>query len=563
MSRPAGRVVAARLVGAAAAAALVVSLLPTAGTAASKPTVERRKIGKSVILVASEPRPHAKPTKRTPSTVSDFDGDGVDDLAVAGDSDVTIGSDETGGAVAVRYSSVQRDDVLFGTANRAHGTRCSNFGLSGVATGDFNRDRYDDLVVAETCESVPGTESSGFAGALWVLPGSQSGLHLSAARLISRATSGVAGVPTPDERFGSALATGDLDGDGYDDLAVGMTETKVSGASGAGSVVVLYGRKSGLSGSGSRMITQATSGVPGWASRSGRFGASLAIGRVTADSYADLVVGVPGAGVEPRSGDAAGGVVLVPGGRYGVAAAKSSMVSGRDLDAAFRRAGHDTWTLNLGSSIATADLNGDGRDEVIAGAPSASPADLERGGFIVSVVARGTSLSLSGARLFSLETPGMPGDVETWDGFGAELAVADIDLDGRDELAVGAPGRDLSGRDSAGAVYLVRGATSGLGSRGVAVLTQASAGVPGNPGSGHGFGAALAFLDVDGSGRRDLVVGTPGDRLTTDTSSSRSGSVTVFRNVWGKLTPDERWGGRAAGIGGVLQRLTDFGVQVA
>jgi hypothetical protein len=39
--------------------------------------------------------------------------------------------------------------------------------------------------------------------------------------------------------------------------------------------------------------------------------------------------------------------------------------------------------------------------------------------------------------------------------------------------------------------------------------------------------------------------------------------VTSFRNVWGTLTPDERWGGRDAGITGLTDRLQEFGTRIA
>ncbi|RYJ03397.1 MAG: hypothetical protein EON52_17935, partial [Actinomycetales bacterium] len=287
MSRSAGRATVGRLAGAAAAAALVVGLLPTSGTAASGPTLQRRTVGKSVILVASEPRPHAKPTKRASSTVSDFDGDGVDDLAVAGDTRFLVAqADRPSGSVAVRYSSVQREDLLMGVTETTPAV-CGNFGEAALATGDFNHDGRDDLVVSETCESTTGTSGYATAGAVWVFPGSTTGLHLSTARLISRATPGVSGSPVAGEYFGQALAAGDLDADGYDDLAVGAPRSTVGGEPSAGSVVVLYGGRYGLSGVGSKAITQSTAGVPGSASQYRRFGGGLAIGKVTEDRYPD------------------------------------------------------------------------------------------------------------------------------------------------------------------------------------------------------------------------------------------------------------------------------------
>ncbi|RYJ03396.1 MAG: hypothetical protein EON52_17930 [Actinomycetales bacterium] len=94
------------------------------------------------------------------------------------------------------------------------------------------------------------------------------------------------------------------------------------------------------------------------------------------------------------------------------------------------------------------------------------------------------------------------------------------------------------------------------------MFSQASAGVPGAPGFTDRFGAQLEFLDLDGSGRRDLVAAAPNDCLTGEQDGEGSGSVTSFRNVSGTLTPDERWGGREAGITGLTDRLSEFGTQI-
>ncbi|HEY0238126.1 MAG TPA: FG-GAP repeat protein, partial [Friedmanniella sp.] len=51
------------------------------------------------------------------------------------------------------------------------------------------------------------------------------------------------------DRFGSAVASGDFDGDGYADLAVGHPGERVAGASQAGAVTVLFGTRHGLTGS--------------------------------------------------------------------------------------------------------------------------------------------------------------------------------------------------------------------------------------------------------------------------------------------------------------------------
>jgi len=111
----------------------------------------------------------------------------------------------------------------------------------------------------------------------------------------------VPGIPSRargHERFGYALAAGDMDGDGSDDLAIGVPG-EGSGASGA--VIALYGGASGLTPSGSRIWTQDSSGVPGTREHGDHFGATLAISDFGRSGRADLAVGAPGEDLAGRS----------------------------------------------------------------------------------------------------------------------------------------------------------------------------------------------------------------------------------------------------------------------
>jgi len=65
-----------------------------------------------------------------------------------------------------------------------------------------------------------------------------------------------------EDRFGSALAAGDFNNDGADDLAVGARRENLSLVEEAGAVNVLYGTAGGLTGTGSQLFTQDTPGVP-------------------------------------------------------------------------------------------------------------------------------------------------------------------------------------------------------------------------------------------------------------------------------------------------------------
>ncbi|MER5178785.1 hypothetical protein ABT009_10510 [Streptomyces sp. NPDC002896] len=105
------------------------------------------------------------------------------------------------------------------------------------------------------------------------------------------------GLLTLTEATAGAAASGtltDFNGDGIGDLAVSAPHATVSSQSNAGAVVVTYGTTSGLSSTKKKVITQATSGVPGAPETDDAFGTATAVGDFDDDGKADLSVGAPG-----------------------------------------------------------------------------------------------------------------------------------------------------------------------------------------------------------------------------------------------------------------------------
>lgn len=172
-----------------------------------------------------------------------------------------------------------------------------HFGDS-LATGDFNGDGKDDLAVG-----VPYNDRGAQnAGAVNVLYGSNNGLTATGNQIWHQNSPLVLGVADYLDSFGSSLATGDFDGDGRDDLAVGVPNEEVSSVSSAGAVNVLYGSNSGLTAADNQLWHQNSLFVEGGAEYSDRFGASLSVGDFNNDGYDDLAVGVPGESIGSISG---------------------------------------------------------------------------------------------------------------------------------------------------------------------------------------------------------------------------------------------------------------------
>lgn len=167
-------------------------------------------------------------------------------------------------------------------------------------------------------------------------------------------------------------------------------------------------------------------------------------------------------------------------------------IAGRDPE------DHLGWAVDL-----TGDLDGDGVADLVVGAPLGEGLGLATGEVFVF---------FGGAGFPSGALDPLDADVhlvigETTSGFGQALTVGDLDGDGVDDLLVGAPGKDFSGRANAGAVYGFLGRASWpalLEAESDADLTILGAFGP------DGFGAALDVVgDVNDDGVDDLVVGAP------------------------------------------------------
>jgi hypothetical protein len=166
------------------------------------------------------------------------------------------------------------------------------FGAS-LAAGDFDEDGRADLAIGVRFDRINGK----VAGSVNVLYGDAAGLTGTGAQLWHQDLAAVPGGAEADDDFGHALAAGDLDGDGADDLAIGVPgEALGSGEPGAGLVNVIYGGASGLAAAGAQSWTQGSPGVPGSPEASestwDAFGSSLAIADYGRSGRRDLAIGV-------------------------------------------------------------------------------------------------------------------------------------------------------------------------------------------------------------------------------------------------------------------------------
>ena len=156
---------------------------------------------------------------------------------------------------------------------------------------DFDNDGFDDLVLGVRGESIGAVARAGAAN---VLRGSAAGLTAVGNQLWHQNVAGIVSAAELDDLFASALASGDFNNDGFDDLALGVRGEGVGAVANAGAVNVLRGSGAGLTATGNQIWHQDSAGILDVAESGDAFGSALAVGDFDNDGFDDLAVGARG-----------------------------------------------------------------------------------------------------------------------------------------------------------------------------------------------------------------------------------------------------------------------------
>jgi FG-GAP repeat len=477
-------------------------------------------------------------------------------------------------------------------------TSASNAAAQGSSkvTGDFNGDGFEDKAIGVPSEDIDtnndGVDDIYDAGIVHVIYGSSGGLSTSSPlpdQLLKQDSLDNGGIPQSTDYFGWSLSSGDYNGDGKDDLAIGVPGEDIDLAVATifnfdasinsqlrrdlGVVQVIYGSAGGLS--SALLPTQVF--IEGfdyiWEPPEGgdKFGESLTSGNFNGDKNSatgrdidDLAIGTPSESViSPTTGINVKGAglihVIYGSGQHGLLLDSASRYQpfwqGRNHIADLVE--NDDF---FGWSLSSGDYNGDGFDDLAVGVPGEErhPGVIDEGA-VNRIYGSSSGLTPTYNEIWQQLPGSLGGDLpETEDFFGSSLSSGDFNGDGRDDLAIGVPGEDIGGEVDVIDSTLVNPANQ--------FWQQGLNGLDDVPEVGDVFGSSLSSGDFNGDGKDDLAIGVNQESVQGGTIS-QAGKVHVIYGSSSGLSAtsppsplaDQLWEQGVNGLDDVPEAYDHFG----
>ncbi|MFI1017693.1 FG-GAP-like repeat-containing protein [Streptomyces sp. NPDC020965] len=465
--------------------------------------------------------PTASPANTASGSTEDFDGDGFRDIAIGAPS-AQVGQARQAGQITVLYGSqsgavTSRQQTLHQDSPGIPGDAEAGdrFGQR-LTTGDLDNDGYTDLIVGAPGEDYfpPHDHNQGALAVIW---GSAEGLTGEATPIdgafigarfgeqlatgdfdadgdtdlvVNNGTNGLRQLSGPFLRNGTSagmklvggsqntmyvdIASGDLNGDGLADL-VTTTYTPLGQYNDGRSVLYALGTPQGLPLYPTPVINGFGNHVPG--------GDAVAVGDIDNDGKDEIVIGRGREALNDSTvppGAVGGMISYVPGSAQGPRGDLVQNINLANSGLTFQPGD------GLGSGISVGDIDGDGYGDVTAGVPGEDLPGVAGAdqGSVVTLKGRSFGLNGIGARKFTQDTVGVPGEAESGDGFGRTTRLLDTDGDGKAELFVGVPAEGAG----AGGVWVLDGTATGASAQGSVTFGPDAVGIPADS---AGFGAGF------------------------------------------------------------------------
>ncbi|MEQ8464997.1 DUF4347 domain-containing protein [Coleofasciculus sp. E1-EBD-02] len=490
------------------------------------------------------------------SDAGDINNDGIDDLMtrahlvdsegyiVAGETYVVFGGSQVGAGGTLQLSDLNGSNGFI--INGIDANDLCNNPVSGA--GDINNDGIDDLIIGVKTANPNGTSQ---AGKSYVVFGSSqvgAGGTLELSNLDGSNGFVLNGVDEDDYSGHSLSGAGDINGDGIDDLIIGANRADPDGKNAAGESYVVFGGSQ--VGAGGALELSSLNGTNGFAIKgidtNDESGYSVSgAGDINEDGIDDLIIGALWA--KSNGKDFSGQSYIVFGGVQ-VGAGGTLELSNLNGNNGFVINSIDRGNI-LGESVSNAgDINNDGIDDLIIGAPGARPNSNNFAGESY-VVFGGSQVGASGI----LELSSLNGNngfiikgIDENDYSGVPVShVGDINHDGIDDLIIGANRADPNSKEYAGESYVVFGG-SNVGTSGILELSALNGsngfvinGIDTENYSGYSVSGAG---DINHDGVDDLIIGAPG---AEPNGRQYAGQSYV---VFGNASPQLDLNGSAAGI---------------